>query len=95
MLLEIGHQPRGGARLTQVHRHRPGIAQRRRQFVEPLPPPRHQHQPLALGRQLPRELGAETGRGAGDQRHGRHQATVALRILPGLAGGSPTGKAST
>ena len=49
-------------------------------------------------RQLTRELDAKPGRGAGDERDFLHPAafdTVALTILPGSRGGSPTGSAST
>src|SRR3954453_21971961 len=49
-------------------------------------------------RQLPGELDPESSRGAGDQRDfGPPPAfdTVALMILPGSRGGSPTGSAST
>src|SRR5204863_2099932 len=58
--------------------------------------PGGEHQSVPALRQLARELDAETGRRAGDQRN-LFQAfdTVALTILPGSRGGSPVGSAST
>ncbi len=65
---EVGHQPVGGARQAQVRSDRAGIAELGRQRVDPILAAGDEHQPLALGRQLPSEIDAQPGRSAGDQR---------------------------
>src|SRR6476660_7517830 len=93
---DVGHELGCRVLLRQIDRHRPGIAQLFRQLVEPILAPRHEHQPVATLRQLARELDAKPGGRAGDERDLlQAQDTVALTILPGSRGGSPTGSAST
>ena len=65
---EVGHQPVGRAGQAQIRSDRAGIAKLGRQRVEPILAAGDEHQPLALGRQLPGEIDAQPGRGAGDQR---------------------------
>ena len=64
---DIRHQRAGRARLAEVELNRAGVAQLGRQLVQPFLATRHQHQPVAPGRQLPRELDSQAGRGPGDE----------------------------
>ncbi len=48
------------------------------QFVQPLLAPRHQHQGVAMAGEDARQLGADAGRGAGDERDRRHAPLAAL-----------------
>src|SRR5207237_6145185 len=67
------------------------------QLLQPFLAPCGKHQGMAARGQLPSELDPKAGRSPGDQRDFLHAAveTVALTILPGSRGGSPTGSAST
>src|SRR6185295_18488806 len=61
---------------------------------EPVLAPCRKHHAMAALRQLAREFDAKPGRRAGNQCDLLHE-TLALTILPGSRGGSPTGSAST
>jgi hypothetical protein len=83
MRSDVGHQPRGRARFGQVDRNRTRIAELCGKRVDPLFPPRHQHQRLAATGQLPSEFCAKPGRGARDEGDGcRHLPALLRRQEP-------------
>ena len=59
--LKVRHQPGRGTRLRQIGGDGPGIAELGGKRLDPLGPPRDQHQPLAGFGQLAREFGAQAG----------------------------------
>ena len=96
---EVGHQPVDRAGLAQVGLDCARIAKLGRERVKPVLAPGDKYQPLALRRQLageidPQPADAPVISATGCDRS-LSQQTVALTILPGSRGGSPTGRAST
>src|SRR5205085_3814079 len=90
------HQLGRRTNLRQVERDRAGVAEFLGQLIQPVLAPGNEHEPVAALRELPGELDSEPGGRTGDERDFvQPQDTVALTILPGSRGGSPTGSAST
>ena len=63
---EVRHQLGGGIRLRKIDGDYARIAEFLRQGLEPVLPPRREHEAMAALRQLPREFDSEPGGRAGD-----------------------------